>query len=49
MKVRTRTMATVNACSTSEQGNKWELLSMQDADYLKNEGISCKLFTYRVK
>ena len=31
-----------------EQDNAWELLSMVDADYLKNEGITCKLVTYKV-
>lgn len=31
-----------------EQENNWELLEMQDADYLKNEGVRCKMCTYRV-
>ena len=31
-----------------EQANAWELLAMQDADYLKNEGVGCKVCTYRV-
>lgn len=26
----------------------WEELNVKDADYLKNEMVSCKLFTYRV-
>jgi len=32
-----------------EQSGEWELLSMQDEDYLKNEGVGCKLCTYKVK
>lgn len=32
-----------------ERQNAWELLALQDADYLKNEGVSCKLCTYKVK
>ena len=31
-----------------EQSKAWELLSMQDADYLKEENIGCKLCTYKV-
>ncbi len=31
-----------------ERADAWELVSMQDADYLKKEGIGCKLCTYRV-
>ncbi|MFN2353311.1 MAG: class I SAM-dependent methyltransferase [Desulfopila sp.] len=31
-----------------EQENSWELLGMEDTDYLTNEGISCKMCTYRV-
>ncbi len=31
-----------------EQENAWELLSMVDTDYLRNEGITCKMVTYRV-
>jgi len=31
-----------------EQKNAWELLSMVDADYLKKEGVTCKLCTYKV-
>ncbi len=31
-----------------EQVNDWELLSMVDTDYLKNEGVTCKLCTYKV-
>ncbi|MBU1196157.1 MAG: class I SAM-dependent methyltransferase [Proteobacteria bacterium] len=31
-----------------EQENNWELLEMQDTDYLKNEGVRCKMCTYRV-
>jgi predicted TPR repeat methyltransferase len=31
-----------------EQSKAWELLSMQDADYLRNENIGCKLCTYKV-
>jgi predicted TPR repeat methyltransferase len=31
-----------------EQNKAWELLHMQDAEYLKNEQIRCKLCTYRV-
>lgn len=31
-----------------EQKQAWELLSMYDTDYLKNEGVTCKLCTYKV-
>lgn len=31
-----------------EQDRDWELLRMQDADYLKKESIGCKLCTYKV-
>ncbi len=31
-----------------EQKNCWELLGMENAEYLKNEGVSCKMCTYRV-
>lgn len=31
-----------------EQEDAWELVSMVDTDYLKNENVSCKLCTYRV-
>ncbi len=31
-----------------EKDNTWELMGMHDADYLKNEGICCKMCTYRV-
>lgn len=31
-----------------EQDNSWELLGMEDTDYLTNEGITCKMCTYRV-
>lgn len=31
-----------------EQKNAWELLSMVDTDYLKKEGVTCKLCTYKV-
>ena len=31
-----------------ERDNMWELLEMQDVDYLKNEGVTCKMCTYRV-
>jgi len=31
-----------------EQQSKWELMGMADTDYLKNEGVTCKLCTYRV-
>jgi len=31
-----------------EQQQEWELIGMVDTDYLKNEGITCKLCTYRV-
>lgn len=31
-----------------EQQQAWELLSMHDQDYLKNEGVSCKMCTYKV-
>jgi predicted TPR repeat methyltransferase len=32
-----------------ERRGAWELLSMTNEDYLKNEGVTCKLCTYRVK
>ncbi|MFZ7126717.1 MAG: class I SAM-dependent DNA methyltransferase [Desulfobacterales bacterium] len=32
-----------------EQNNAWELLSMQDEDYFRQEKVSCKLCTYVVK
>lgn len=31
-----------------ERADAWELVSMENADYLKKEGIGCKLCTYRV-
>lgn len=31
-----------------EMQNAWELLSMYDEDYLRNEGATCKLCTYQV-
>lgn len=31
-----------------ERANAWELCSMRDEDYLRNEGVKCKLCTYRV-
>jgi predicted TPR repeat methyltransferase len=31
-----------------EQQHSWELLGMENTDYLKNEGITCKMCTYRV-
>lgn len=31
-----------------ERSGSWELLSMRNADYLKNENIGCKLCTYKV-
>ena len=31
-----------------EQKRAWELLSMVETDYLKKEGVTCKLCTYRV-
>jgi len=31
-----------------EQKRAWELLSMKDADYLRKEGVTCKLCTYKV-
>ncbi|MEF2229302.1 MAG: class I SAM-dependent methyltransferase [Pseudodesulfovibrio sp.] len=31
-----------------EKTGAWELVSMVDADYLKKEGIGCKLCTYKV-
>lgn len=31
-----------------ERAEAWELVSMVDADYLKNEDVNCKLCTYRV-
>ena len=32
-----------------EQQRAWELMTLQEADYLKNEGVSCKLCTYQVQ
>lgn len=31
-----------------ERSNAWELLSMEEADYLRNENVKCKLCTYKV-
>ncbi|MBI9085374.1 MAG: class I SAM-dependent methyltransferase [Desulfobacterales bacterium] len=31
-----------------EQKQAWELIGMHDTDYLKNEGVTCKMCTYRV-
>jgi len=31
-----------------ERGDAWELLSMYDEDYLKNEDVTCKMCTYKV-
>ena len=31
-----------------EQEKAWELVNMRDADYLKNEGVKCKMCTYKV-
>lgn len=31
-----------------EQSDAWELVSLEDADYLKNESVTCKMCTYRV-
>lgn len=31
-----------------EQQSAWELIEMHDTDYLKNEGITCKMCAYRV-
>ena len=31
-----------------EQDQAWELLGMHDTDYLKNEGVKCKMCTYKV-
>jgi predicted TPR repeat methyltransferase len=31
-----------------EQAKAWELVSMEDADYLRNENVGCKLCTYKV-
>lgn len=31
-----------------EQENRWELLGMENAEYLKNEGVTCKMCTYQV-
>ena len=31
-----------------EMKKQWELLSMKDEDYLRNEGVSCKMCTYKV-
>lgn len=32
-----------------ERKNAWELISMVDTDYLKNEEVTCKLCTYQVR
>ena len=31
-----------------ERENAWELLAMYDTDYLKNEGVTCKMCVYKV-
>ena len=31
-----------------EQEHAWELVGMHDTDYLKNEGVTCKMCTYRI-
>jgi len=31
-----------------EQQQAWELVGMYDTDYLKNEGVTCKMCTYKV-
>jgi predicted TPR repeat methyltransferase len=31
-----------------EQADAWELIGMVDTDYLKNEGVTCKMCTYKV-
>lgn len=31
-----------------EQQNAWELTGMYETDYLKNEGVTCKMCTYKV-
>lgn len=31
-----------------ERDNSWELMSMYDEDYLKNEDVTCKMCTYKV-
>jgi predicted TPR repeat methyltransferase len=31
-----------------EQQDQWELLAMEDTDYLKNEGVTCKMCSYKV-
>jgi ubiquinone/menaquinone biosynthesis C-methylase UbiE len=31
-----------------EQTQAWELVCMEDADYLRNENVGCKLCTYKV-
>jgi len=31
-----------------EKADAWELISMEEADYLKNENVTCKLCTYKV-
>jgi predicted TPR repeat methyltransferase len=31
-----------------EQGKAWELIGMYDTDYLRNEGVTCKMCTYKV-
>ncbi|AMK12306.1 class I SAM-dependent DNA methyltransferase [Pseudodesulfovibrio indicus] len=31
-----------------ERADAWELVSMEDADYLRNENVGCKLCTYKV-
>ncbi len=31
-----------------EQSGDWELVGMEDTDYLKKEGVTCKMCTYKV-
>lgn len=31
-----------------ERGDAWELVSMEEADYLQNEDVTCRMCTYRV-
>jgi predicted TPR repeat methyltransferase len=31
-----------------EKSGRWELIEMQDTDYLKKEAVTCKICTYRV-
>jgi len=33
---------------TLEKADAWELVSMEEADYLKNESVSCRMCTYKV-